>query len=470
MTHVVIVGAYGSAGSAVAEELVDEPGIELTLVDDGDPGGGLCILDGCMPSKEVLSAAEHRFQARHDDRLVGDLPEVDLEAVVEGKDDHTLGWAAHRRRGIEELAEREDVEFVHETARFVDDRTLAVGDREIEADYVVVATGSVVNVPDLPGIEEVEYMTSADVLDATAFPDSGIVMGFGYVGMELVPYLAEAGGMDITVIEHDDRPLDEADAEFGDALLDIYEEHFPIDVPTSVYERELEPTADGGVRLTVERADGSEETYEADQLFCFTGRRPSVDRLGFERTAIEPGVDWVAETMQARDDERVFVVGDVNGKEPILHVAKEQGFTAAENILRHRDGRDVREYHNVHHHVVFTGLGVSPYARVGHSEETARDAGHDVVVATRQASDDGVFKAKAVPEGLAKLVVDAEDGTVLGWQGLHYHADVMAKTMQVVVEMGLDAREIPDRAYHPTTPETIDGLLRDCVAQLDDAV
>ncbi|SFR99868.1 dihydrolipoamide dehydrogenase [Halomicrobium zhouii] len=467
MTHVVIVGAYGSAGSAVAEELVDEPGIELTLVDDGDPGGGLCILDGCMPSKEVLSAAEHRFQARHDDRLVGDLPEVDLEAVVERKDDHTLDWAGHRRRGIEELAERDDVEFVHDTAQFVDDRTVAVGDREIEADYVVVATGSVVNVPDLPGIEDVDYQTSADVLDATEFPDSGIVLGFGYVGMELVPYLAEAGGMELTVVEHDDRPLDEADPAFGDAVLDVYEANFPVDVETNVYERELEPTADGGVRLTVECADGTEETYEADQLFCFTGRRPSVDRLGFERTAIDPGVGWVEATMQARDDERVFVVGDVNGKEPILHVAKEQGFTAAENILRHREGGSLREYHNVHHHVVFTGLGVYPYARVGHSEETARDAGHDVVVATRQASDDGVYKAKAVPEGLAKLVVDAEDGTVLGWQGLHYHADVMAKTMQVIVEMGLDAREVPDRAYHPTTPETIDGLLRDCVAQLD---
>ena len=260
MTHVVIVGAYGSAGSAVAEELVDEPGIELTLVDDGDPGGGLCILDGCMPSKEVLSAAAHRFQARHDDRLVGDLPEVDLDAVVERKDDHTLDWAGHRRRGIEELAEHDDVEFIHDTARFVDDRTIAVGDREIEADYVVVATGSVVNVPDLPGIKDVDYLTSADVLDATELPDSGIVMGFGYVGMELVPYLAEAGGMELTVIEHDDRPVDEADPEFGDALLNIYEESFPIDVETNVYERELEQTDDGGVRLTVECADGTEET------------------------------------------------------------------------------------------------------------------------------------------------------------------------------------------------------------------
>jgi len=135
-----------------------------------------------------------------------------------------------------------------------------------------------VNVPDLPGIKDVDYLTSADVLDATELPDSGIVMGFGYVGMELVPYLAEAGGMELTVIEHDDRPVDEADPEFGDALLNIYEESFPIDVETNVYERELEQTDDGGVRLTVECADGTEETYEADQFLLHRSspqRRPA---------------------------------------------------------------------------------------------------------------------------------------------------------------------------------------------------
>ena len=224
--HVVIVGAYGSAGVAVAQELAqrrDSPeNVELTLVDDGEPGGGLCILRGCMPSKEVLSAGAHRFQARHDCRLTGSFPEVDLESVVEIKNEHTSNFAAHRRSSVHDLAERENVEFHHETARLVDDHTVAVGDRTIEADYVVIATGSTVNVPDLPGIDDVEYMTSADVLDSTEFPDSGVVMGFGYVGIEMVPYLSEAAGMDLTVIEHDARPLDEADPAFGDALLDIY--------------------------------------------------------------------------------------------------------------------------------------------------------------------------------------------------------------------------------------------------------
>jgi dihydrolipoamide dehydrogenase len=266
--------------------------------------------------------------------------------------------------------------------------------------------------------------------------------------------------MDLTVVEHDDRPVDEADPAFGDATLDIYEEQFDIDILTNTYEQRLERTGDGGVRLHTDR-DDEYETVEAEQLFLFTGRRPTLDRLGLEETALDPDEGWVHDTMQARDDERVFVVGDVNEKEPILHVAKEQGFIAADNILAHDRGEELTTYENVHHHVIFSGLGVYPFARVGHSVTTAEEAGLDYVSATRQASDDGVFKTKDVPEGLATLVVDADDGTVLGYQGLHYHADVMAKTMQLAVEMELDVREIPDRAYHPTTPEILDGLLRE---------
>ncbi|SEO45717.1 dihydrolipoamide dehydrogenase [Halogranum amylolyticum] len=474
--HVVIIGAYGSAGVAVAETLSEHVGEtvdRLTLVDNGTPGGGLCILRGCMPSKEVLSAAAHRYQTRHDDRLVGDPPTIDLEETVATKDDHVLGFAEHRRAAVHRLTGREGVEFLHGTAAFVDDHTVHVADvdgepdeRELDADYVVVATGSSVNVPDLDGIDEVDYMTSDEVLDATELPDSGVVMGFGYIGMELVPYLREAGVSDLTVVEHDDRPLDEADPEFGDELLALYREEFDVEILTNTYERSLEPTEDGGVRLHVDR-DGESDVVEAEQLFLFTGRRLAVDGLGLENTSISIDEGWVDDTMQSRDDDRVFVVGDVNGKEQILHVAKEQGYVAGDNILAHARGEELERYENVHHHVVFSGAAVYPYARVGYSRFAADEAGLDYHAVMREASDDGVFKTKTTPRGRAELVVDADDGTVLGYQGLHYHADVMAKTMQVAVEMELDVRDLPDRAYHPTTPEILDGLFRAATEKLD---
>jgi len=455
--HVVVIGAYGSAGAAVAEGLgphVGDAVSELTLIDDGEPGGGLCILEGCMPSKEVLSAAAHRHHGHADGRLTGEPHELDLAAIVDRKDDRTRGWAAHRREAIHELAERDGVRFLHDRARFVDDCVIEAGGERFAADYVVVATGSTVQVPELPGIEEVDYRTSKDLLHATELPDSAVVMGFGYVGMEMTPYLAEAG-VDVTAVEHDERPLDEADPEFGDAAMEIYREEFGIEIVTGGYETAVE-SVDDGVRVDLDNG----KSVAGDELFCFTGREPTLDGLGLENTRLEPEEGWIDATMRPPNDDRVFVVGDANGRDPILHVAKEQGQVAARNVLAHGNGEPLEAYENVHHHVIFAGLGVYPFARVGHSETSAREAGRDPIVVTRQASDDGVFLTKDAPEGLARLVVDPDKGTVLGYQGLHLHADVMAKTMQVIVECGLDVREVPDRAYHPTTPEILDGLFR----------
>jgi pyruvate/2-oxoglutarate dehydrogenase complex dihydrolipoamide dehydrogenase (E3) component len=463
-THVAVIGAYGSAGSAVASGLAEDPETELTLIDDGDPGGGLCILRGCMPSKEIISAAEHRFAARRDDRLVGSVPDIDLERVVERKDDHTLNWAGHRRSSIQNLAERDDVEFIHDTATFVSDRRIEIGDRTIEPDYVVIATGSSLNVPPIPGIEDVPVNSSADVFDATEFGESAVVLGLGYIGLELAPYLTEAAGMDVTAIDVLPELLPEADEGFGEELASYYREEFDMGVELNAEASQIEETADGGVRVIYDQ-DGETKVAEGDQLFAFTGRKPTLEGLGIENTSLTPEDDWVRDTMQARDDERVFVVGDANGREPILHVAKEQAETAVANIRALRAGDELTAYESVHHHVIFSGLGRLPYVRVGHSVESVEQAGLDYVAVDTRAENDGVFKAKDASEGWARLVVGT-DGTVLGYQGLHYHADVMAKTMQLAVEMGLDVREIPDRSYHPTTPEIIDSLLGEATAEL----
>ena len=483
--HVAVVGAYGSAGVAVAESLaeaVDEGPLDrLTMIDDGEPGGGLCILRGCMPSKEVLSAAEARYKVHHDDRLEGE-PTLDLDRIVERKNEHTSSFAAHRRAAVERLAQQTGVVFRQETAQFTGPHQLALSDgTRLDPDYVVVATGSTVNVPDLPGIQAVEdrTLTSAGVLDATQLPESGVVMGFGYVGIEMAAYLAEAG-VDVTVIEHDARPLDDSPPAFGDELLSIYREEFGIDVLTQTQERRLERT-DEGVRLHTDRTDEYSE-ISADRLFLFTGRRPNLDGLGLAETPVSPGPGWVDATMRATDDDtgRTYVVGDANGRTPLLHVAKQQGYLAADNILTDAERRgggsvaaespapsdQLRAYDPTTHRVMFAGAGVYPYARVGHNAASAEAAGLDTVTVTRRASDDGVFKTKATPHGLATLTV-ATDGTVVGYEGLHYHADAMAKTAQVLVECELDVRAVPDRAYHPTTPEILDGLFRAASDRLD---
>jgi len=171
-------------------------------------------------------------------------------------------------------------------------------------------------------------------------------------------------------------------------------------------------------------------------------------------------------TMQVRGADHVFATGDVVGERMLGHNSKEEAFAAAENVRRRIAGEPLTEYEPLHHEVMFSGASVYPYASLGMTIDEAEDAGHDVIVATREATDDGIFKLKEARWGRAKLVVDADDGTVLGYHALHYQADVMAKTMQVVLENEMDVRDVPDRAYHPTTPEIIDGLVRDAVAAL----
>ena len=470
MVHVAVLGAYGSAGVAAAEGLLaalDEGRLDtltLSLIDGGEPGG-LCILRGCMPSKDLLSAGGHRFQVRHDDRL-GQAPMVDVDRTVTQKDTHVASFVEHRKAGIEAMADRPEVTFYPEHGRFVDASTISVGDEHLEIDYAIIATGSNPTIPPVPGIDDVEVHTSAEVLDATTFPASGVIIGFGFIGMELAPYLAEVGDVDLTVIDRNDRPLSAVDPAFGSAVKSLYEDEFGIELITGASADRIDTTEDG-VEVTYRDQTGETGVTAGEQLYVFAGRTPNLDGLSLEAAGLEDRAGWVTDTMATADNPRIFVVGDANGREPILHIAKEEGYHAAENIVATVNGASTAPYEPIIHRIVFSGLSVYPFARVGHSESSAKAAGFDVVTATRQASDDGVFKVKAVPLGLAKLVVDAYSGQILGYLGLHHHADVFAKLAQVMIETGLTVEEIPDRAYHPTTPELLDGLLRETKATIE---
>lgn len=471
MVHVAIIGAYGSAGVAAAEQLltaVDDgmlDDLHLSLIDDGEPGG-LCILRGCMPSKDVLSAAGYRYHVRHDDRL-GKTPTVDIEEMIAQKEAHISDFSRHRKDSVDTMTERPGVSFYHDSAHFVDPTTLAVGDEHLDVDHVIVATGSNPTIPSVPGIDTVDVNTSADVLEATTFPDSAVAIGFGFIGMELTPYLAEVGDVDITVIDRNDCPLSAIDPIFGETVLDLYEREFGIEVVTGAAADEV---VDGGDEVSVKyrAGDGTSGTVTGDELFVFAGRTPNLDGLHLDAAGIEPREGWIADTMQTTENPRVYVAGDANGREPILHVAKEQGFTAADNIVATERGTQLNHYQPIIHRVVFSGLGIYPFARVGHSEASAEAAGYDVVTAVNHAESEGVFRVKSIPEGLGKLVVDAETGRVLGYLGLHYHADVFAKLAQVIVDRGLCVDELPDRAYHPTTPELLDGLIRETATAIAD--
>jgi len=458
--HVLIVGAYGSAGGAAADVLSEAVGNEiskLTLVDNGEPGGGLCILRGCMPSKAVLSTAKTVYQTESDSRISGSS-DIDLQSTIEHKDRHITEFAKHKRGSVHSM-QGKNIDFVQSEANILSENKVKLGNEMINPDYTIVATGSRPRIPDIDSIEEVDNLTGADILDKTELPDSVVVMGFGAVGMEMSAYLS-ACGVDVTVIEHDTYPMDDASDEFGRELINIYRDKFNIDILTNTYEQKIENTKNG-VSLHVDTEEDEKQEIEADRLCTFTGRTPNTELLNsMKDVTIEPS--WVKSTQRIRGTESLYAAGDVTGDNMILHIAKEEGRTAAQNILRQINRlQSGIEYHPMTHRVYFTGVGKYPYVRVGKSASQGRDDG-DIVV-TRSPSDDGIFKLKDADEGLAALTVEnnGENGfPIKGYEGIHLNADVMAKTAQMMVQKEMDVRKVPSVAYHPTTPELLDGLIR----------
>ena len=459
--HVAIVGAYGSAGVATASELskhIGEEINELSLIDGGQPGG-LCILRGCMPSKAVLSGARHVHEANNDARVKSDAT-VDTLKTIKHKNKNVNAFAEHRASSVRSLAEKSGVNLIEESARFENENKLVLSDGGvINPDYTVVATGSKVNIPSLDGINEVDYLTSSDVLDMDALPDSVVVMGFGTIGIEMSAYLSTAG-VDVTVIEHDELPLDEASDALSRELVDIYTDEFGINIVNNTYEEAVEKEGDK-IRVYTD----SDRYFEADELCLFTGRTPNVQGLDLNTLGVKPEKDWVNDDLLVNGTDSVFVAGDATGERMILHIAKEQGHLVSNNIIKSINGSESEPYNYTEHLVYFAGNGKYPFAKYGISADSAIDE-PNLEVVTRRASDDGIFKLKDAEYGVANLVVNSETGEVKGYEGLHLHSDVMVKTMQVLIENNVDVRNVPSRAYHPTTPEILDGLLRDASSKI----
>lgn len=452
---IAILGVYGSAGVAAADRLSDHVGGDidnLYLIDGGRPGG-LCILEGCMPSKAVLSSAKHVHDAMTDPRVDGNV-EVNTDKTIENKNEHINGFAHHREQSVKSIAEKDSVKLIEQDGNLEDENTIELEDgSSIDVDYSIVATGSSPNIPDIEGINDVDYLTSSDLLDMKSLPDSVAIIGFGAIGMEMSAYLASAG-VDVTVVEHDESPIDNGSNDFGEELINIYRENFDIEILTETYEQSVEQT-ESGIRLELD----SNDVY-ADRLCVFAGRVANIHSLGLDNVADSLTGEWYTDKLKVDSTDSVYVAGDATGDRMILHIAKEQGVLAADNIISDIQNDGLQNYSSPEHVVYFTGNGKYPFSRYGVSGDKGKTS-DDLLTIERQASSDGIFGLKNADHGIAKMVVEKDTGVVRGYEGLHLHSDVMLKTMQVLIEQEAVISDVPSRAYHPTTPELLDGLFRE---------
>jgi len=448
-TDVLVIG--GGPGGYVAAIRAAQHDLDVTLVEK-DAYGGTCLNYGCIPSKAFITATDVAHDAGNGGVMgvVAD-PDIDMAAMAEWKD----GVVDQLTGGVEQLCKANGVNLVEGTAAFEDEHTARIahggsgqGMETIEFEHAIVATGS--RPIQVPGFEfETDPVwSSRDALATDSVPDELVVVGAGYIGMELSTTFAKAGA-DVTVVEM----LDDALPSYGSDLTGVVQERaaaLGIDFGFGEAAAEWESTEDGIV-VTTETEDGAESTYAADKVLVAVGREPVTDTLELEATGLEPTDGGFLETDgQARTDvDHIYAVGDVAGEPMLAHTASQEGVVAAEVIAGEPAALDYQAVPSV----VFTDPEI---ATVGMTEVEAADAGFDPVVGQMPFRANGRSLTTGNDDGFVRLVADGDDEFVLGAQIVGPDASELVAEVTLAIELGATLEDVARTIHtHPTLSEAV---------------
>ena len=413
---------------------------EVTLVESRLVGGE-CSYFACMPTKTMLRAAELASSLA---RAPGLTPEtLDAAGVWSWRDWVTSDWDdAGQLKWLEE----HDCAFVRGRARVARPGVVEVGERELEYDRLIVATGSSPAVPPVAGLEEVEYWTNQDAARTHHVPASLAVMGGGPVGAELGQFFARMGAH-VTVVEHGPRLLGHVHEEAGALIADVFREE-GIELRLGLDVEAVEP----GVLLRL--SDGS--TVEAERLLVATGRRPNTEDLGLEQLGVTIEPRGIAVDERLRAAENVWAIGDVNGIALFTHVGKYQARVAAADIC----GRTARADYRAIPAGIFTDPEV---ATVG------RTHGDDLVSTRWELTSTPRLATYERPkrDGFVRLFADPAERVLVGAVAVGPQAAEWLGQLTLAVRSATPVDVLVDTIQpYPTFSEAIFFALRDLVDAL----
>ncbi len=445
-TEVLVIGS-GPGGYAAAFRAADL-GLDVTMVDPARRPGGVCLYKGCIPSKTFLFLSELIYDAGRAERMgiAFDKPRIDLDALRQWKGNVIDSMA----NGLVSLSNRRGVQLIRGRAQFESSNMVRLHDAEvshIKFKHAIIATGS--HPIAFPGTEFKpggRIMSSTGALSLADVPQTLLIIGGGYVGLELGTVYAALGSR-VSLVELEDRLLLGVDRDLveplGRRLENIFE---TISLQTKVASMQAN---DNGVDVTLE-GDVEKPEQRFDRVLVAIGRRASSQDIGLETTKVEldeKGFIKVDE-QQRTTDEHIFAVGDVAGGLMLAHKATREGKVAAEVIAGEPAAFDVRAIPAV----VYTDPQI---AWCGLTEEEARKENTPVKVQRFPWKFSGRATTMGAPEGLTKIIADPQSGRILGVGIVGRDTEGLISEGVLAIEMGALAEDMALSIHpHPTLSET----------------
>jgi dihydrolipoamide dehydrogenase len=443
--RLLVIGA--GPGGYVCAIRAGQLGLDTVVVEAARPGG-TCLNIGCIPSKALIHAADEyaRLAAaaagRNPFGLTAERPTLDLARAVAWKD-RIVGRLT---TGVSGLLKRAGVKSIAGWARFRDGKTVEVetetGLQVIRAEAVVIATGSVpVELPSLPFGDRA--ISSTEALALTRLPERLVVVGAGYIGLELGTAFAKLGTQ-VTVVEALARILPQYDPELTRPVA-RHLDALGVTVLTGAKARRL---AAGRAELSVETADGQEQRLEADKVLVTVGRRPATEGWGLEELDLDRDGLFVRIDDQCRTSMRgVYAIGDVTGEPMLAHRAMAQGEMVAEIVAGQRRSWDKRCIPAVcftDPEVVSAGLG----------PDEARRTGREIRVGQFPFSANGRAMTLAAEDGFVRVIARADNGLILGVQAVGAGVSELSAAFAQAIETGATLEDIAGTIHvHPTESE-----------------
>ncbi|HKW45087.1 MAG TPA: FAD-dependent oxidoreductase [Candidatus Eremiobacteraceae bacterium] len=433
-------GSAGYAAATIARAL----GKKVVIVESLAPLGGLCILRGCMPSKTLLRSAE----VAH---LVAEAPKFGIEtgaalanipAIVARKRRIIKEFADYRVEGIDEFP------VLRGSVSFIGPDALMAGHTIVRAEKYLVATGSVINIPQIPGLVETGFLTSDDVLDLDVLPRSVIVLGGGLIACELAQYLQRVG-VEVTLLQRGLSLLSREDPDVGFALQRALVDE-GTEIRTGV--KLIGISIPGGRKRVQFDSGGDRAMVEADEIFVALGRRANVDGLELASAGVRFDRRGVHVDASLRTtNPNIYAAGDVvEDSTQLVHVAVNEGQTAARNAFSDVQQSIDYELHGAR--AVFTDPQV---AVAGLTERECKERSLRYAVARFPFDDLGKAIAIGETKGFVKMLA-APDGTILGVAIVGAEASDLIHESIALLYFKANVRDVMRMPHlHPTLAEIL---------------